>query len=160
MENDFRLTPEEDETLRLLGTLDPKPAKIDEHAIWFEAGVRRGKRVGHLWQALTAASLALAIGSFTWHAKSDLSVARQHEGTAPKVAQSFTLPPATAPSSKTLTAGYVRRLDLKQFNGWRSLAADQGSGVLSQPTIHPGDDALFQLSNQRIEPKDIPNTRS
>lgn len=159
MSEQFNLTPEEIEMERQLGALAPKTPPIDEHAIWFEAGVRRGRKSEYRWQIATAASLALAIGSFSWNAQSRPSVVQRPRTQPTTIASVAHGPDDTRRASRSVSAEHEGIDDLLKASGWR-LQADEPRQTQSPAAGPSGTLSVSQMLERSTNPKDFLTMRS
>jgi hypothetical protein len=152
MNDDFDLTPNDADTERRLQALRPTETSIDAHAIWYEAGLRQGRRSTHIWQVATVASVALAFGSIAW---------RSNPGPA-----FVKVPGPSSPTSQVASGSSVqiskatdeaRLQDVLNASGWNRIAA---SGANSRHTPSTADLSVHTLLEQLDNHNDISNLRS
>jgi hypothetical protein len=152
MENEFDLTPGEAEMERRLHDLQLTEPAIDAHAIWYEAGVRRGRRWNRAWRAAAVASLAIAVGSFSWRSNPGPAFVKLP---GPSVQTSQVASESTRQVSKT--TDQARLQDVLEACGWNRIAA---TGTKSGHMLSTTDLSAPALLEQLDSHKDILNLRS
>ena len=128
------LDPTERELEQALGSLRLKT--LAESEIWYQAGLKIGRRRSNIWRSIAAAVVLLAIPAVLWRPKA-----------APMTVERIVYVPAALPSAPIASAGgttptalsgapYFQLRDAIERDGLKALPAGSGTGVLDQPVVH------------------------
>jgi hypothetical protein len=137
MSEERPLNHDEREFVEALGGLLPAPPDVSEQRLWYEAGLRAGRRRTRAWGAVAAAMVLLAVGVAALRPRGPIVyVDRVVPQETRQQGNRVTAPVAAVPdySRPAVSIDYVRLRDAVEQRGLDALG-ESGSGALSQPSL-------------------------